>query len=323
MPVETAEKPTFDQAFEAAETSIEKPSKETVEKPAKGDTEAGKENAKVEQPPVETPPAETTDTEELLSKDEVAKLSSSDQANYKKMQKAYTQKTQALASERKKIENWKEVIEAFEADPAGTLRQLAPRYGLSIAEAQAAAAKEETKQDPVAAITTQLNTELRELLATPELTPEQTADGITKAVSTAMLAATQQAVRSEVEPLKQRDQARQLEEIATSTQTELEAFGKLHPDWKTHEPKMVELGKKISPSGDLSVNQYLDMLYRLATLDQSEAAQVNKVVERINKAAASAEPSESAVNTSRVTPARPKRPTIEEAFEAAEKGVSW
>lgn len=320
MPPEETANPTIDQAFEAAEQSLaQEPTEKTVEQPAEGDTKAGEKTQTAEQPPVETPPVETTETDELLTKDEVAKLSPEGQANYKKMQKAYTQKTQTLAAERKKLENWQNVIDAFEADPVGTLRKIAPQYGLQFAEAAAKEA-EETTQDPNAEVTAQMQTELRELLG-PE--QEALADGLTKIFDRALRSATQSAVKAEVEPLKQRDQERALEEITTTTETEMKAFGDKHKDWKQHEPKMLEIGKKLLPAEGMTTADYLETLYYLATKDQSEAEQVNKVVERINKAASSAEPQESAVNTTRVTPARPKRPTLEEAFEAAEKGIAW
>jgi hypothetical protein len=48
-----------------------------------------------------------------------------------------------------------------------------------------------------------------------------------------------------------------------------------------------------------------------------------KVLDRINKSAASSDSQSPSVTTNKVTPTSPKRPTIEEAFDAAKKGIAW
>lgn len=58
------------------------------------------------------------------------------QAGWKQLQKAFTQKTQAIAANRKKIDQY----DAFVRDPVGSMQQMAARLGYTLTPAQAAAA---------------------------------------------------------------------------------------------------------------------------------------------------------------------------------------
>jgi ubiquitin len=319
MPTETAPK-TFDQAYEEAKTSVEKPEPapvETVEKPSEGDTKEGETPKAEETKPVESQPEETTEESELLTKEEVSKLSESDKASYKKMQKAFTQKTQKLSEERKALEQNQRLIDAFEADPVGTLKALAPKFGLKFAEEEA---KKEVQQQAVDTVAEQMKDQLRQLLGAEN---EALADGLANIFENGIKAAIPKVVEREVAPIKQAQEQAQFEAVKASTESDLKAFSTRHPDWKTHEKTMLEISKTIIPAPGSDTAKWLDTLYYLATKDQTAAQQTAAVVKRINEAASKAEPPDTAVNTTRVTPAAPKKPTFEEAFKAAKSGVAW
>jgi hypothetical protein len=314
MSEETVQKPTFDQAAESAMKTIAE--QKTVE-PAKDDTKAEPPKTE-EQPQAETPPEESAETEELLTKEEVATLDEAGKTNYAKMQKAFTTKTQKLAADRKEVERlaqYKELIDDFEKDPAQVIKRLAPEYGLTLAEA----AKQEPVKETVSAEAAQgMQNRLRALLGEGN---EALADGLADVFKSEL----NNALNQNLQPIKEQQQAALMEAAKSSTEADLKAFEQKHPDFKTHEKAMLDISKKWSPAPNatMEVDEYLETLYRMATLSASETVQTKKVIERINKAAAASEPQESAVNSKQVTPAKPKRPTIEEAFEAAKRGVAW
>jgi hypothetical protein len=314
---ETATKPTFQQAAAAATATLAAEDK-APETPAEGETKV-EEPKPEEKPKAETPPKETADEPELLSKEEVAKLTPEQQANYKKMQKVYTQKTQKLAAERKKLEQWNDVIEAYEQDPKAVLRTLAKQNDLKLAEEAAT----EQKTSAVAAEKADgMQVKLRTLLGEEN---QALADGLAQIFREELQAASKQVVASELEPIKNRQQALEMEAVQKSTVADLEGLTSRHPDWKEYEPKMMEIANKWTPAANANMDtaEYLDTLYRLASLDADEATQTKKVIDRLNKSAKAAEPAKEAVNSQITTPARPKKPTIQEAYDAAKKGIVW
>lgn len=314
---ETATKPTFQQAAESASATLAAEEK-APETPAAGETKV--EEAKpVEEPKAEAQPKETAEETELLSKEQVASLTPEQQANYKKMQKAYTQKTQKLAAERKALEQYKDLIEAYEDDPKALVKTLAKHHDLKLAEEVAA------EQKSAAAVTEQSNALQADLRALLGEDNAPLADGLAKIFEKHLQAASRQVVSSELAPLQQRQQQLEMESVQKSTAAEFDAMTSRHPDWKEYEPAMLELAQKWQPADrtKMSTAEYLDMLYRIVNLDSSEAKQTAKVMERLNKSAAAAEPAKEAVNSQITTPQRPKKPTIQEAFAAAKKGIVW
>jgi len=320
MPEETVQPQTFDQAAEAARAQLTQESQKAVEQSADDTKAATTETSEQTQP--ETQTEEPGESEELLTKDELATLDAKAQANYKKMQKAYTQRTQKLSAREKEIERLlqhKELFDAFEQDPAEVIRQLAPQYGLSLAEA---AKTQEPAKESVATDAAQgMQTELRQLLGAGN---EEFADGLAKVFESRL-----NKVQERVQQTEERQNAQLREAAAASTDADLKAFETKHPDFKTHEKAMLELSRKIqpNPSSGMDVDDYMELLYSAVTANAvkttTKTEQTREVIERINKAAAKAEPQTSAVTESRITPARPKRPTMEEAFEAANKGIAW
>lgn len=89
---------------------------------------------------------ETTDAHEEPTFFDPKALSPELVPAYKQMQAAFTKKTQELAAQRAKVEAY----DAFAADPAKALQQLAAQYGMTItkAEARAAVAEAEGEWSP-------------------------------------------------------------------------------------------------------------------------------------------------------------------------------
>jgi hypothetical protein len=318
---ETVTKPTFDQAAESAMATLKADApKETVET-ASDDTKT-ETTETTEQTQSETPPEAPDNPDELLTKEEVATLDEAGKANYKKMQKAFTAKTQKLAAERKEVERlkaYKEFIDKYESDPKATLTELARQQGILPPET---AKQEPAKAAAVEQAGEDMQAKLRTLLGEGN---EPLADGLAQIFKEGL----EKTIDKNLQPIKEQQQAAVREAVASSTEADLKAFEQKHADFKEHEQAMFEISKKFvpNPSSPMEVDEYLEMLYKMATVDAVKSAtetdQTKKVIARINKAAASSESKDAAVSESKVTPAKPKRPTIEEAFEAAKKGVAW
>ena len=307
---------TFDQAAAEASKSY---ASQTVDSPSDGATEPATTTQTAEPTTAETPTAEAAE-EGLLTQEEVSRLSETDRATYRRMNQAFTQKTQKLAEERKQIQQIKEAFETFQTDPQGAIKEWARHYGVKLAEEAEAAKDPQGQAAQIQGFNTldRVKSKLRALLPGEENQP--LADGLAQILADEV----EQTVRQNVDPIKAQQEAAMMEAARASTEADFEALGTRHPDWKEHEAKMVEIGRQWTPAPGMPVDKYLDTLYRLATLDESEAARTNKVLDRIHKAVSSAEPSPgAAVNTSRVTPARPAKASIEDAFRAAKQGISW
>jgi|GEM_PF-5215091 len=315
-------KATFEQAYDSAKAELDKPAE--VSKP-EGETKSEETTKQPEQTTGETPAKEAPETEELLSTDEVANLTPEQQATYKKMQKAYTQKTQKLAAERKahaveleRLKSWEPIIESFETSPEETIKRAAKQYGIKLVDEAGA---KPVQQSAVDTAVTAMRDRLRQLHG-PE--HEAYADELANTFQAALEAVAKEVVSREVQPLKAQQEAALQQAAMESTENDLSAMDKRHPGWRDHEQKMLDISRKWQPAegANITAAEYLDMLYGLATRDQTRAADTQEVIERINKSARASEP-ETAVNAQIVTPARPKRPTMEEAFDAAKRGVAW
>lgn len=112
---------------------------------------------------------------------------------------------------------------------------------------------------------------------------------------------TQPMVAKTIAPFEDRENARQ-------TAAVMEAFEETHPDWKEHEPAMLELAEKLHPKGSWSEQEYLDHLYRTVT--------------RANRAATPprAEPAE---REEIERPSRPESASIRDCYLAAKRGERW
>lgn len=306
-----APSPTGAAAFDAARASLAQSSKDQsaetkTEDHSSPPPQTAEPTAKAADQTDE--PAESQDT--LLSADEVAKLSPKERTAYQKLQAHYTQKTQALAAERKAMEQWKPLITGLETNPSQTLELVAQQLGLSV-----------VKPDPQKAVASEVEAALADL--PPEL-------DVFRPVLESFGQKLLSNIKSEIAPIREQTSKMASEAAAAETAATLEAFGAKHPDWKQFEPKMVELAKKFQPTpGAMTDGEFLETMYQLATAGRSEADKTKQIVERINKSVAGSEEKTSGVANERVEVVMPesvrKDPSsrFRAAFEAAKRGERW
>jgi hypothetical protein len=131
-----------------------------------------------------------------------------------------------------------------------------------------------------------------------------------------------QAVNGTIAPLQQASEALQMDARGRQAEAQVSQFRSLAQSkgWELSpqiEAKMAELGQQILPAQAIqSVDdgvKHLDRLYRLATADGQEAAIEKRILERMNKAAQTAEPGRGVPSTG-----REKRTNITEAMNLNE-----
>ena len=299
---QVTEQPKGDAAFAAARAQIAQSEKDQAQSAVSDDTP---ETKTVEEPEkVADQPEESTEEEidALLTPEEVAALPKKERSLYEKAQKNYTLKTQALAAERKEMEQWKTLIDALQNDPDSAIRQLAERRGLKFAE------------KPVEQDNTPIPDELKFLEP--------------------IFAAREKAIEAKLEakygPLKEQVDSITSQAIAAETESSLAQFEAKNPGWKKYETRMLEIGQEFMPAKPMSDMKYMETLLTLAKINDTEAEKTKKVVEKINKAVASAEPNISGVPTHRVETTPPSnwtgmtdRQQLEAAMAAAKRGERW
>lgn len=302
----------FDKAFDEATAEQSKDQgKPEPTKEAEVPKEAAAQTVEEKEPELAQPPE---GSEDLLSQEEYDKLRDKPEELRKALNKAFTQKTQALAEQRKALEPYQEWVDSFQKDPQGTVRALAERLGIKIEEA-------ETKKE-VKDATGELIAELRKDLG-PDL--EFLADKLAPALERITLKLAGQAVSKEIEPLKQQTKALQEEAMVQQIDANLELFSKKHPDWKKYEAKMTEKGIRLHPAVDPKTGkpptwmEYMDDLYYLASKDARDGDIAKKTVERMKDSAEKSESSEGGAPGNRVTKAAPKGMKFDEAFDQAWK----
>ena len=303
---ETAtEKPaTGSGAFAAARASIDAPSQDPGAPEAKPDDTPPAKT--VEDPEkVADPPAETTDDPDaLLTPEEAATLTPKERGLYAKAQKVFTQKTQALAADRKALEEWQPLIEGMKSNPAATLEQVATHFGFTLSRKDATTVQKHTAE-AMAGL------------------PEELA--FLKPVFEAQAAQILAAAKAEIAPIKEAHTAMVSEAAAAETLSTLKAFEKEHPGWKKHEAAMIAMGQKILPGKDMTDSEYMEILYRQVTAGIDEAERTKKTVEKINRSAAASESQTPGISDKRVEHALPPpdKRNIHAAFEAAKRGEVW
>lgn len=316
--------PTFQEAFAAAKAEH---------------TAAAANDATTPDPEPSTPETTATDGEadaaagdsetSLISDaeyDALAKQHGNDPAKLRReLNKAFTQKTQKLAAERTALEPLKalaehrELLEALQSDPEGTLKALAEQHGLKFAEPTAEVETAQQAQSAAQPAVDAIVDSFKQKLG-PEL--EYLADSLAPAITELVKTLTQQTVTEATAPLKAAEQARLQQQAVEQTQATMSAFEQAHPDWKQHEPAMLKLAQQLQPNG-LSETEYLEQLYRLVTFDTQVAEATKKKIAAVNEAAKKAEPRAQTTADTNVRRTAPKAATFHDAFEAAKRGERW
>ncbi len=292
MPGTETVTPTIEQAYTSAKKEVEASVTATDE--TKSQT-----TPQTEQAEAAAPSQESASSESLLTPEQ-QKLTGD--AKEKELNRAWTQKTQELAKQRKEVEQYLELINAIKQNPRQTIKQMAEELGLTVQELKQQV-EEKAKEEPAMIDKQALGSDLEFLgdKLSPALKP------LTDQV---------RSLSAELERIK-------AETAQREAATELEAFEKDHPDWKKYESKMAEIGRKLNPVG-MDTHEYLGILYDLANKPAREVKETVQAIERIQKAAGAVESKESGVPPEKIAPAPSSRtPTIEEAFEAAKKGIRW
>ena len=233
----------------------------------------------------------------------------------KAFNRAWTQKTQRLATERKALAPLKALKDALDADGPGALRQLAEQYGLEIRD---------PKDTTAAAASVDLTKTITDLVK-GSLGPEY--EDLADRLAPAILEAAKAVVADTTKPLQTRQEELVRESALRESTAVLDAFGKTHPDWKQHEPRMLDLSKGLQPGVDaqgkptMSEAQYLDHLYTLATKDRAVGEATKKVITRMQKSADAASKDAGGVTADKVAE-RPTGPiSFDEAARLARQGI--
>lgn len=258
--------------------------------------------------------AESVDSSsDLVSDAELSALQSTHADDPAALAKAlkgkYTQKTQALAAERKAIADvaqHAEFLRAYKADPEATLRAEAQKLGLQIGAPVAETKAVEQAHSMADATLAQFKSALG-----PDL--DFLADSLAPAVMKMAEQIAQQTVESSVAPLKQAQSTLVEKAAAEHTTAVMQAFEAEHPDWQQHEAAMFALSQRLQPNG-MAEGEYLKTLYKLATADIRTAEAVKAATERMTKAAKTAEPRTDGTPEARVDSSSRKVSSIREAW---------
>lgn len=343
----TSDEPlSFQQAFDRAKDEHSKAAQATEH--ARGTEASTDEDEDAEPPPARKGKAEpapakaaaTTDTKkadptDLLTDEEFSQLQTTHAddpvALRKALQGAFTKKTQALADQRKsseRLEQYVDIIDAYEEDPEATVVALGKSLGLTVSREGEARAETKTSET-VATTADAIIGEFKESLG-PEL--EYLADGLAPAITKLVERLTKSAVEQETQPIKEQTRGLLGKAAVEATASVMKTFGEQHPDWEQHEPAMLELSQKLSPKGMTEI-EYLSHLYTLVTaetpearekaIDAKAAAKAKATIEKMRKGAETTETRADATPEREVRNRRPALPTFEESYEAAKQGIRW
>lgn len=256
--------------------------------------------------------AEEESEVELLGQEEFDKLKDDPAKLLKAVNRAATQKFQALAKERKELKPYASFIRALDKDPEGALRAVAEKMGLKIE----GGTKAETEK-AIESLADKLTESFRKDLG-PEY--EDLSDKLAVAVHNALQLAVPELTKSSSE----RIDAVINDAAAREAADAITAFTKKFPDWKQHEEAMVELSHKIPAGEGVSSDEYMEMLYYLVTRDRREGEGVKKVIQRMAKSAKAGNGKDSTVPDKQVAKGPPsKAPSFREAAAAAMRGERW
>lgn len=264
--------------------------------------------------------SQATTEQDLLSADEYAAVKDDPAALQKAYNRAFTQKTQRLAEERKRIEAYQGLIQGLETNPLQTLELLSQQLGVKIvqpgSEAPVTPQQPSQRDQLVGALKTKLD-EYGLGAVAPELVA--VAQGIAEEIAGQKLKPIEEAAGRLTTESQQREAANIMQQ-----------FQQRHPDWKQHEAAMMKLAERYKPATDaqgrfvVTEAQYLDDLYRLATFDTSVSRETEKRIQKMQSSAAAAEPARSTTVTSdKVSQRAPTGAKFRDAYAAAKAGIEW
>ena len=138
----------------------------------------------------------------------------------------------------------------------------------------------------------------------PEL--EYLADGLAPAVTGLVGRQVERAIDA------REHRAQQAKAAEAATTAVMKTFGEQHPDWKDHEPAMLQLAERIAPQRGMDEVEWLDFLYKRVTHASWEKERDAQIAE----AAHTARADDARAVGDRTTSPR----SFEECFRAARRG---
>ena len=270
--------------------------------------QAGVEGSGVEeQDEAATGDQDESDAEDILDADTYEKVKDDPKALRKALNKAWTEKTQRLSTERKALEPYRVLIDALESDPRDAVTRLAEQFGLKVegrTERQVEQQVDNLADQITAAVKAQLGDEYGELA-------DRIGAGIHDALKLAVPELTK-GIGAEVEEVRTSAAQREADR-------ELEVFAGKHPEWKKHEEQMMKVMARMPPSQGVDPQEYLEDIWLIATKKVAVGTEVKKVVEKMTKSASKPKPVDSTSDRNVARgPIRP--PTFREAAAAALRG---
>ena len=296
---------SLEQAFDSAfDSAVQEQRTQPVEAP-----EPAPEPAREQPEAAEAGPAQATESpaEQKLLTAEEEKLTGKDREQA--LNRAWTQKTQALAGDRKRLEQADQLYQALEADPAATLRALSQSLGI-------APVVPESKAEAVEA-TDEIVSTLEKVLG-PEIA-QQLSGAIGKIVEEA------------VRPVIERDRERQVETQVLEARQAFQELKAKHPGAERYDHPIAELARKIQVvPGTITVRDYVEMLYFLASRGDSKAEQTKALLKGLERSASASESSSSGTPPKQIAPGPPPEfagasldKAFDIAFAASKRGETW
>jgi hypothetical protein len=261
---------------------------------------------------VEDQPDESTD-DQLLTPDEVSRLKGKELDLYRKAQKAFTQKSQKLAEQRRELEPYQEFIKSYQEDPRKTIQWLAEQHGINFRESDSRA---ETAAK-VEAATKTLTDELRAALG-------EDFDFIGAKIGPTLERSIKSIVDESIKPIAQLTNQINLEAAQKKTEAVLQSFDQKHPGWRKHEKAMIDLASKITVK-NMDEADFMEMVYGHVTRDLAIAKEARSIVNKINASAAKSESPEGGVEQSRIAPTlqgKSFKDKFQSAWNLAKQGVT-
>ena len=228
------------------------------------------------------------------------------------LNKAWTQKTQALAAERQKLSAQAELLAELERNGPETVRRLAQQVGLTVTETAPTTTAEATVQDASAQLLEGFKAKLG-----PEY--DFLAPALAPAVMEIAQAVAQQIVSTQVEPLKQAREREQAEQTSKAVTDAVTAFEGTHADHATHRAAMLALSAKLPIGPDMAYGEYLDLLYHAVTREQQIAEAVRSKIAAMTSAAQGTGGASRTAHDAELDAQLPAKPTIAQAWAAATK----
>ena len=270
---------------------------------------------------------DTADVGSLLTEEEKLEYDKLDpDAKLKRLDQAFTQKTQTLAEERKKSEEvqrqltqereryseFNTMIEAYERDPDRVVRDLAARNGLTIQQSESDTRVSEQAAGLVSSLRPVLEKHDLGFLA-DEMAPvlEEWGKNLTK---------------SAVEPIQQEQDRTMAQAASEKAMVALNEFTKSHPDAPKYEQQMVAVAKNLQPQG-MTEREWLETLYQIVASKDLQKAAADKAGDearaRFTKSASNSESSSTGVPDNFVKRSPPENASFADAHAAALRGEDW